>query len=361
MLCGYIISSRSDVANRMTQTKITNNTTLAFDTLFANDEAFRPLVTPIVKATFQIRPDGELKFAREQLPINLEGEYVGDPESSSYAYEPECAFTKLATDVVVVGDAVSSRGPVSHLLVKIQVGALCKELGVIGDRHWVRRSGGFTISSIKPFETLPLIYENAFGGWDRRSSDPANHGFEPRNTVGKGFYLAGDERLNEKSETPLWLPNIENPSALIQSISDRPAPVGCGFTLPHWQPRSHLAGTYDQEWMDHRSPLLPLDFDRGFFNAASESLIAAGYLLGDEHVSITNMTSGGHLAFDLPGAKAPVCRIKRKDEGQPHELPTRLDTVIIDTRNMQLQLIWRNCFSLHQGPHEIEFIDVNYG
>lgn len=100
----------------MTQAKITNNTTLAFDTLFTNDEAFRPLVAPIVKATFEIRPDGELKFASEQLPINLEGVYVDDPESSSYIYEPECAFTKLATDVVVIGDAVSSRGPVSHLL-----------------------------------------------------------------------------------------------------------------------------------------------------------------------------------------------------------------------------------------------------
>ena len=88
----------------MSQTKVNNHTALSYQLLFANDELFRPIVAPIIKATFDIQPDGRLKFAKEQLPVSLEGEHLADPETSSYVYEPECAFTKPATDVVVIGD-----------------------------------------------------------------------------------------------------------------------------------------------------------------------------------------------------------------------------------------------------------------
>ncbi len=340
----------------MAQAQITNHTACEVETLFANDEDFRPLVTPIIKATFDIFPEGRLKFAEQQIPVNLAGEYLGDPETSSYIYEPECAFTKPATDVIVIGDAVSGSGPVTHLLVEIRVGGLYKKLGVIGERYWLKRPLGYAISEITPFESMPLTYENAFGGWDRRHASPKNHGFEVCNTVGKGYYRTDVEHLDD---LPMPLPNIENPDDLIKNIKDKPAPVGCGFTLPHWQPRAKLAGTYDQAWQDNRSPLLPKDFDRRFFNAASEGLVASDYLRGNELVAIKNMTANGLLQFYLPGARPPVCEIEAKDASA--KLNTFLDTVIINVRDMTLQLIWRSYFPLSQGHHDVETIDIRYG
>lgn len=338
----------------MAQVKITNHTRCSHQVLFANDEAFRPLATPIIKATFNIAPDGRLSFAEEQIPVNLGGEYVADPESSSYLFEPECAFTKVATDIVVLGEAVAPK-PLTHLMVNLQVGAMQKKIGVIGDRQWIKQSFGYSASDVTPFERMPLLYENAFGGWDKRHDNISYHGFEARNTVGKGYYRADVPHV----EGPMPLPNLEDPNSLIQAIEDKPAPVACGFTLPHWQPRAQYAGTYDAAWMAERNPLLPKDFDRRYFTAASPGLVADGYLRGNEVVRIQNMTKEGLLQFALPGARAPVCKFELHDRNE--DLPTCLDTVIIDVKKMQLQLIWRSFLLLDQGAHDVETIDIFYG
>ena len=335
--------------------KINNHTVFSHEVLFTNDENFRPIVTPIVKATFDIMLDGNLKTSEQQKPVNLEGEYIADPQCSSYIYEPETAFVKPTTDVVVIGCAVSSGRPVTHLLVDLRVASLTKRLGIIGDRQWNKNSFGYEISEIAPFESMPIIYENAFGGWDKREAEPTKHDFEARNTVGKGFYKS----KVEPNDQPMYLPNIEDTDNLIKDIEDRPAPMGCGFTLPHWLPRASLAGTYDKGWEENRSPMLPRDFQRDFFNAASEGLIASEYLLGNEPVHISNMTPTGQLSFNLPGAKPPICQIELRDTES--ELHTLLDTVIINTQTMQLELIWRNYLMLEQGPHEVESIDIHYG
>lgn len=339
----------------MAQAKINNKTACEYATLFANDEQFNPLVTLIIKATFDILPSGQVKFAKKQIPVDLKGKHLGDPETSSYLYEPECAFMKPTTDVVIVGDAVSNRGPVQHLLVEIKVGDLNKRIAVLGNRHWVKQGVGYGVSNITPFEVMPLVYENAFGGWDKRHEDPEKHGFEARNTVGKGYFRTDVEH----GETPMLLPNIENPDALINDIKDKPEPVGCGFTLPHWQPRAALAGTYDENWQKNRSPLLPEDFNKSYFNAASQGLIAPKYFTGKEPVYIKNMTADGVLQFQLPGARPPVCEIELKDSIET--VTTNLDTVIINTRTMQLQFIWRNYLLLNSGAHDVEAINIDYG
>ena len=338
----------------MSQAEVVNNTQLVYEVLFSNDEAFRPIFTLVLKATFDISSDGKLFFSKKQSPILLEGKHTGDPENSSYVYEPECAFTKLNTDVVVLGDAISNRGPVNHLLVDVQVGHLNKKLAVIGNRFWQKAAAGYSMSQIEPFETMPMTYENAFGGWDKRHENDQKHGFEPRNTVGKGFYLT-----NAKPEELMPLPNIEYADNLIQTISDRPSPAGLGFVLPHWEPRKQYAGTYDQAWEQERSPLLPLDFNRYYFNAASEGMVAQGYLAGNEPVSITNMTEHGHLSFYLPGVRSPGCIVKLNNGVS--NLKTVLDTVIVNTKALNVELIWRCCLPLYRGPHDMSKIEIVYG
>jgi hypothetical protein len=85
----------------MGQPEVENQTPFAFEALFLADEEMRPLLVPVVKATYDISERG-LSLAGEQLPVNPAGEAYGDPAKTSYRYEPECAFIKLATDVVLV-------------------------------------------------------------------------------------------------------------------------------------------------------------------------------------------------------------------------------------------------------------------
>jgi hypothetical protein len=197
-----------------------------------------------------------------------------------------------------------------------------------------------------------LIYERAFGGWDRTHSDPNKHAFEPRNPVGTGF-LSKHGRL----EDGIRLPNLEDPRNPISSYNDTPPPAGFGFTSPDWQPRATFAGTYDEQWTTERMPLLPKDFDRRFFNAASPGLIAPGYLNGDEPVLIENASPRGMISFNLPAVPPPECRVQLIGS---HDacVQTNLDTVIINTDEDLLIMIWRGHLAVRNGPHDIVSIEI---
>jgi hypothetical protein len=143
----------------------------------------------------------------------------------------------------------------------------------------------------------------------------------------------------------------------VRDYGATPAPAGFGFTSPDWQPRAALAGTYDEQWINERMPLLPKDFDRRFFNAASPGLIAPGYFRGDEAVSVENASPRATISFNLPGVPPPECRIQLV--GRPDAtVQTNLDTVIVNTDEDLLLLLWRGHLPVRNGPHDIVSIQI---
>jgi hypothetical protein len=337
----------------MAHPEILNQTPFVVEPLFATDEDGRPILAPILKATLDVDLQGQVTVAQEQVGVNFAGECYGEPGESSYRFEPETAFMKPATDVVLVGHARPPRGRVTELEVTLLVGYLRKTLRVVGDRHVVGGGVGPGMSRPHPFEMMPLTWERAFGGWDRSPADPEDHSFEPRNPVGTGF-VGPRGRIFEGSP----LPNIEDPRDPLTAVGGRCKPAGFGFISPNWHPRSTLAGTYDDKWAETRSPLLPGDFDRRFFNAASEGLVAPGYLAGTEWVQVYNATPGGHWAFQLPGVSPPRFRVKTR-RGEANELVGNLDTVIVDADRLQVQLLWRACAALREGPLDVASLHVH--
>jgi hypothetical protein len=336
----------------MGHAKIENLTPFAVEMAFPPDEDARPLFVPIVKATYTFPADASLRIADKQLPIILAGELWGEPGKSSYKYEPEGTFTKPCTDVVLIGHAHARRPADTELRVRLRAGPLEKTVRVVGDRFWIKTFGMVSMSSPEPFEKIPLIYERAFGGWDRSHPDPNKHAFEPRNPVGTGF-----RSKHSKSGAAVRLPNLEEPRNPIRDYDDKPPPACFGFTSPDWQPRAKFAGTYDEAWMKERMPLLPKDFDRRFFNAASSGLIAPGYFKGDEGVWIENVSPRGTISFNLPGVPPPECRIQllgRRDV----RVQTNLDTVIINTDEDLLLLVWRGHLAVRNGPHDVVSIQI---
>lgn len=329
---------------------IENKTPFAFEVLFLVDEEFRPLVVPVIKATFDIH-SGACRLAEKQVPVSLSGECWGeDPAASSYKYEPEVAFFKAATDVVLVGSAHAPRARTTEMDIRLTVGPLRKELKVFGEREWIRTAVGTAMTPPVRFETMPLVYERAFGGWDRRHPGLAHQACEPRNPVGAGFRLTWEDGLR--------LPNIEDPRALLKTFGDRPPPAGFGFVSPHWQPRAALAGTYDAKWQADRAPLLAKDFDRRHFNAASAGLVAPGYLRGNERVTAEGVVPEGVLAFALPVVPPPRVKIVRKDEADI-DLTANLDTVIIEPDEARVLIVWRAHATLRTGPHDLRAVDIS--
>jgi len=330
---------------------VDNKTPFALELLALADEDMRPLLVLVVKATYDIRSGG-LTLAEKQLPVHIEGRPWGRPEESSYRYEPECAFIKPATDVALIGHAWAPRQDTRELRVSLRVGSMEKSVRVLGDRLWHKRLGFISMSRPEPFERMPLLYERAFGGWDRSAPDPSLHVFEPRNPVGVGF------RASARSfEEELPLPNLEDPSHPLEHFGQKVPPAGFGFLSPHWQPRAAYAGTYDKTWEQTRKPLLPKDFDRRFFNAASPGLVAPSYLRCDEPVVITNASPRGPLSFSLPGQAAPTVTVEVMGtlDTQPE---LRLDTVIIDTDEEQVLLLWRGHLPLSKSLHEVRTVHV---
>lgn len=330
--------------------RVENATPLAFEPVFLNDEEGRPILVTLCKATFNLGDD-QLTLADEQLPPDFPGTPRGSPDESSYIYEPEIAFFKPSTDVVLIGSA-RSWGKQS-VVVGIKVGQVQKIVKVFGDRYWVKQDGRVFATKPAPFEAIPLVYERAFGGWDKADKDEANWRYEPSNPVGVGF---GDP-LRFVEEGKVMMPNIEDPQHLIRHYRDRPPPAGLGFISPNWEPRVQYAGTYDEKWDKTRKPLLPDDFDRRFFNAASPGLIAPAYLRGDEDVMVVNASPVPKLKFNLPGIAPPVCTVGLNNGGIK-ELHTNLDTVIVNTDEMLVFLLWRSYIVIPSGPHDIATIDV---
>jgi hypothetical protein len=336
----------------MTHPAIENNTPFVFEPLFLADEAGRPLVVVIVKATYCIQAGMQLSLADNQVPVNVGGEHWGDPEKSSYKYEPETAFIKPATDIILIGHAHPPKPRVTEIDVSLSVGPIKKVVRVVGDRYWVKRFGLISKTKPAPFACMPLIYERAFGGWDRSHPNPDRHSFEPRNPVGTGF-----RAKRGQFEEGIRLPNLEDPRRPLKRYRDEPPPVGFGFISPHWQPRAALAGTYDEAWTKQRMPLLPTDFDRKFFNAAPQDQIAPGCLKGDESVVVLNASPSGRISFNLPGVPPPQCRVELQG-GPDQHLQTQLDTVIINTDENLLFLIWRTNLVLRSGPQDIVSIEI---
>ena len=331
---------------------IENKTPYAFEPLFLLDEEARSVLVAVVKATFALTTQGRCAVAQEQIPVNVGGETFGeDPETSSYKYEPEVAFFKPSTDIVLNGHACAPRTGVAEMMVSIRVGPVQKQARVSGERVWFKAAGQVSATRPIEFERIPLQYERAFGGWDRTHPDAARHDFEPRNPVGVSY------RSSKRFEEGVRLPNLEDPKALMRNYGDRPPPSAFGFISPHWQPRAPLAGTYDARWQKERSPLLPKDFDRRHLNAASPGLVAPGYLRGDEAVTATGVTPRGSLSFTLPGAPPPAVRVTLRG-GSDQRLQTRLDTVIVEPDEMRVLLLWRANLTLATGPHDVGAIEV---
>jgi len=145
-------------------------------------------------------------------------------------------------EVIVLGQAHTlGRKPIGECYVNLRVGKLERKLAVFGDREWTAQK---TIGPPKPFTTMPLTWDRAYGGSsdvliDKESPVTLS---DPINRFGKGFdHLSQMERLKVMFTPPepypqavnpkRPLPNLEDPKAKIAKWDDAPNPY-CWSTMP---------------------------------------------------------------------------------------------------------------------------------
>jgi len=298
----------------------------------------------VVKGTVTLRP--ALSLAPEQLPPTLADEYLDDPATSSLKYGSEMHLGKSGTDVILIGCAHAAQGrPVTRMQVGMSVGGRQKLILVTGDRVW--RDG--QPSQPEPFESMPLVWERAFGGV-HRDGDTV-HGAEERNPVGCGF--AGKRSASDMEG--LMVPNLEDPSAPLQQIGQASTPACFAPIAPAWLPRRSYAGTYDEHWQRSRAPYLPDDFDPRFFQSAVPEFAFDRYLQAGEPVQVVGVMADGPISFTVPPSHLAVSVTVAGSTRTP---PVNLETVMIEPDENRASFSWRAVVPCDRQALKVEKIVI---
>jgi hypothetical protein len=299
----------------------------------------------VVKATFTLTP--HVALAEQQTRVVLADEHWGEIDKTSVKYASETHLGKPGTDVVLVGQAwARERRPITESGVMLQVGHQKKTVVTVGDRVW----RGTSPSPAKPFVSIPLRYERAYGGshmlGDRLYC-------EERNPVGVGFVATGSKsRLDGQP-----VPNLEDLHHRIGTLGDIVPPAGFGFIAPSWQPRRQFVGTYDETWQKTRAPYLPADFDMRYFHAAPQEMVFAHPLTGGEPVMVAGAAPEGPIAFELPRCRLDLRVALARKELTPS--PPALETVVIEPDDNRLCLSWRSQLPCDKRTLKVDAVHVN--
>ena len=297
----------------------------------------------VVKATYDIAPDGALSLSEKPVAPLYTPEYNGAPGESSLRYEADLVAMKPETDVYLNASAYAPNGkPCKKVQVSLRVDRMRKELLVYGNRTWRRTlTGGVAPSSPKSFETMPITYERAFGGFDQEHPNPQKHRIDFRNPVGTGIAARKRHLIGKPA------PNIVD---LARKLG-KGWPAGFGAVASYWSPRKELAGTYDEKWMAQRQPLLPVDYDPKYLLCSPLDQQIPGYLKGGEPVELTNLTPGGWLRFALPIVSY---QFETYFGSTRKEHFSELVSVVIESEGPRLILVWQT--SLRCG-NDADYLD----
>jgi hypothetical protein len=302
----------------------------------------------IAKSTFAIGEQGALTPVEPQPPaIEMPG-WNGEPGSSSLRFDLDLVRTKTTTDVLLLGHAYAPHGhPTQRVEVALRVGPVNKVLQVTGDRLWRVGPTGASMTDPEPFVKMPLIYEHAFGGADRRARPDGGSGWDARNPVGTGWAVSAAHLRDVR------LPNIEYPNALICDWNDRPPPAGFGPICRHWDPRRRFGGTHDDAWQSTRFPLVPTDFDDRFFQCAPGDQLPPNFLQGGEQVQLSNLSPSGRLEFVLP--RLDFAFATQFDGGAEEALaPAKLHSVILEPDYPRVSLVYHTSLPCHDRMYQLK-------
>jgi hypothetical protein len=264
-----------------------------------------------------------------------------------------------------------------------------KVLQVTGERYLNKSTWGsdWKLSETQSFTQLPLRYEFAVGGQCRieasdaaaesvpqkfrltaqqlaehpdKNAPPVAHDACMTNPLGCGFtrdwYLKStgiDKLVAPRIEYPAFPFNVEQFMRVVDgdALSE---PAGLGFVGRGFKQRAKWIGQIEvkTQWAEDEVPLLPLDFNFQYWNGAPEDQ-QCQHLQGQERFTLVNLCAhntpyantdkAGNtlLKFQLP--KQALFVLAAQPDGVLSAHSLMIDTVIIDTEEKRVDLVWRIC------------------
>ncbi len=298
----------------------------------------------IIKASFDLLPDGSLQISEEQEDIWLEDKYMDDPTASILQYPNDLAPEKPNTDIILWAQGENHQNS-PYWSCGVCIGALKYQIKISPFYKWKPIIKEKFISSKKYIHhwemvdetkilTTPIIWSYSYGGIYTLSDE--QDVYHP-NPLGKGLYQGECIEEYEGHNLLAMDESLTKPDQPYESHAFSAVP-------PFWKIRAQYAGTYDEYWLKNLDPeyKMPKDFDENFYQAAPPNLIYKGYLKGDEEFILENIypnkegVSGSLPNIHLRG----TARLKT---GEIEDFSFNLDTVFFDLRkeNPKLYLTWR--------------------
>ena len=333
--------------------QLINSTRMSAGYSLGMEPGGRELLVVVIKGTFRIPEENGavLTLSEEQAPMTMADLFHGEPGLSAPKEEADFAPRKPRCDVLLNGSAYAPAGePTERLEVGLQMGSWAKRFAVVGDRTW-HGHGAIRPTKPLPFTSMPISYDRAFGGFDARHEDPGQLAAHKSNPSGRGYH---------KHLKPEWVHDspLPNTEALNQPIT-RPdgdySPKAFGPIGRHWHPRYAFAGTYDEHWIEEVAPFLPADFDERYYQAAPPDQ-QLSLPIGEQLVTLTNLTRDGHRVFKLPHLEAPVHVFPKK--GAQEDYKAAVDTILIEPDLGLVKMTWRIARPLKRNLFEIAQVMV---
>jgi hypothetical protein len=242
----------------------------------------------------------------------------------------EC-FYRGGVDLFLFGHACAPGGrPVNQMNVVIEVGeGFRRSVMITGDRVWQKVGEKIVPSEPKPFLSIPLTLENAFGGkqeWDGLDMMYVD------NPLGKGYYLEESNAIGQP------LPNIEEPNQLITSWEDKPEPAGLGM-CPTGCSLRMLNGMKSSE--DGSVELLPT-----FFNSAFPAMIIEKVNPGD-HIRVSGVSPDRSFEFTVPDTQLYV---RLQFDSQVTDRRLWIDQIGVESDRNRIFITYRYPFRYYFYP-----------
>ncbi len=363
------------------------------------DDAY--VLALVKKRTYSIGRDGGCELAEEQQPVTQDVVYEEEaepPEVAAPRWDNDCFALKPRIDVLVRGEAQSYGRRVTSTVVEARIGEVYRRIKVYGDRVCEWQGGRPTFSPPEPFETMPVGYDRAYGGFDaevlEREGDAFADAFRkvrpewkvdattwchyPRNPSGTGYVIAGVPR-----KRPVRVPNLEfpfdpvTPDRLAVSPVERwmsaPLPAALDWVDQTWFPRSGYLGLIPPHASEDVPPpevrfgFAPEDllqsrsiFDLGFrheFLQGASAGLSFWELRPGEEVLVRNMfEEAPDFVVRLPMDRPRMAVEPRGQDRQ--EMDVHLNTVMVDAVAREVVQVWSGRLGVWRpfGPQELEEI-----
>jgi hypothetical protein len=278
-------------------------------------------LTIVLKASCDLGPGGVQP--RTAPPAARGDAHLDDDPAATLLYPSDHALLKHRTDVVLIARAHAAGGWGTRADVAFRFGTAGngfeRRALVLGPREW--RDG--VPSPPRPFRSIPLVYERAFGG----------PGFA-RNPVGVGYGSSHHGR---------FVPSVEDPVHLLARRGEEVRPMAFAAVSPSWEERWSKAGSTGRGRLEEQWHTLPDDFDWEHFQVAPRAQ-QLDYLVGDEAFEVAGVRPDGEPVRGQLPRLAPRCRAQ--GVAGAREVPLRIDTVVVDTVGLEVHLLWRGLVSV---------------